>query len=72
MMRDKVFPEDINNCMDVLEDYITTNENRLIDENAGDVEWQKLEKYKATLKNLEFLFSIYGIWLQSLQKDGLN
>ncbi len=63
-MRDKVFQEDINNCMDVLEDYITTNENRLIDENAGDVEWQKLEKYKATLKNLEFLFSIYGVWLQ--------
>ena len=60
-MRDKVFLEDLNNCMDVLEDYITTNENRLIDENAGDVEWQKLEKYKATLKNLEFMFSIYGI-----------
>ncbi len=60
-MRDKVFLEDLNNCMDVLEDYITTNENVLIDKNAGDVEWQKLEKYKATLKNLEFLFSIYGI-----------
>ena len=60
-MRDKIFQEDINNCMDVLEDYITTNENKLIDTNAGDVEWQKLEKYKATLKNLEFLFSIYGI-----------
>ncbi len=60
-MRDKVFLEDLNNCMDVLEDYITTNENKLIDENAGDTEWQKLEKYKATLKNLEYLFSIYGI-----------
>ena len=60
-MRDKVFQEDINNCMDVLEDYIIKNENELIDKNAGDVEWQKLEKYKATLKNLEFLFSIYGI-----------
>jgi len=60
-MRDKVFLTDLNNCMDVLEDYITLNENRLIDENAGDVEWQKLEKYKATLKNLEFMFSIYGI-----------
>jgi len=61
MMKDKVFLEDLNNCMDVLEDYITTNENKLIDENAGDTEWQKLEKYKATLKNLEFMFSIYGI-----------
>jgi hypothetical protein len=61
MMRDKVFQEDINNCMDVLEDYIIKNENDLIDKNAGDVEWQKLEKYKATLKNLEFLFSIYGV-----------
>ena len=61
MMKDKVFLEDLNNCMDVLEDYITTNENKLIDENAGDTEWQKLEKYKATLRNLEFMFSIYGI-----------
>ena len=61
MMKDKVFLEDLNNCMDVLEDYIIKNENELIDKNAGDVEWQKLEKYKATLKNLEFLFSIYGI-----------
>ena len=60
-MRDKVFQEDINNCMDVLEDYIIKNENELIDRNAGDVEWQKLDKYKATLKNLEFLFSIYGV-----------
>ena len=60
-MKDKVFLEDLNNCMDVLEDYITTNENKLIDENAGDTEWQKLEKYKATLRNLEFMFSIYGI-----------
>ena len=59
MMKDKVFLEDLNNCMDALEDYIITNENELIDKNAGDVEWQKLEKYKATLKNLEFLFSIY-------------
>ena len=66
MMKDKVFLEDLNNCMDVLEDYITTNENKLIDENAGDTEWQKLEKYKATLKNLEFMFSIYGIWLQPI------
>ncbi len=60
-MKDKVFLEDLNNCMDVLEDYITTNENKLIDENAGDTEWQKLEKYKCTLRNLEFMFSIYGI-----------
>jgi hypothetical protein len=60
-MKDKVFLEDLNNCMDVLEDYIIKNENKLIDENAGDTEWQKLEKYKATLKNLEFMFSIYGI-----------
>ena len=60
-MKDKVFLEDLNNCMDVLEDYITTNENKLIDENAGDTEWQKLEKYKATLRNLEFMFSIYGV-----------
>ena len=60
-MKDKVFLEDLNNCMDVLEDYITTNENKLIDENAGDTEWQKLEKYKSTLRNLEFMFSIYGI-----------
>ena len=71
-MRDKVFQEDINNCMDVLEDYIIKNENELIDRNAGDVEWQKLDKYKATLKNLEFLFSIYGVWLQPMEKDGLN
>ncbi len=61
MMKDKVFLEDLNNCMDVLEDYITTNENKLIDENAGDTEWQKLEKYKNTLRNLEFMFSIYGV-----------
>ena len=60
-MRDKVFQDDLNNCMDVLEDYITINENKLIDENVGDTEWQKLEKYKATLKNLEYMFSIYGI-----------
>ena len=60
-MRDKVFQEDLNNCMDVLEDYIITAENKLIDDNAGDREWQQLEKYKATLKNLEFLFSIYGV-----------
>ncbi len=60
-MRGNVFSQDLNNCLNVLEDYIIRSENELIDTNAGDKEWTDLEKYKETLKNLEYLFSIYGI-----------
>ena len=60
-MMKNTMSQDLNNCMNVLEDYIIKSENELIDKNAGDREWTDLEKYKDTLRNLEYLFSIYGI-----------
>ncbi len=60
-MMKNTMSQDLNNCMNVLEDYIIKSENELIDTNAGDKEWTDLEKYKDTLRNLEYLFSIYGI-----------
>ena len=60
-MTKNTMSQDLNNCMNVLEDYIIKSENELIDKNAGDREWTDLEKYKDTLRNLEYLFSIYGI-----------
>lgn len=59
MMND-LFIKDVHNCMDVLEDYIIRREEELISSNAGDSEWHQLEKYKETMKNLQYVESIYG------------
>ena len=60
MMLNDSFIKDIHNALDVLEDYIISEENKLIETNAGDTEWCKLDKYKETLKNFQFISSIYG------------
>ncbi len=56
----QLFETDIHNCIDALEDYLITWEDQLIEQNAGDDEWNKLEPYKRTLNNLKYLLSIYG------------
>ena len=50
---------DIVNSIHAIEYYITSIENELIKENAGDTEWNKLIPYKKTLENLKFMVSIY-------------
>jgi len=60
MMYQDIFITDIHHCMDALEDFIIRRENELIDSQAGDKEWSQLEKYKATMKNLQYVESIYG------------
>ena len=54
------FVSDICNALDALEDYIIGEEQHLMDTNAGDAEWSKLDKYKTTHKNFKYLLSIYG------------
>ena len=54
------FIDDVARAMDALEDYIIREENYLIDTNAGDSQWNALEKYKDTLRNFKYLISIYG------------
>ena len=54
------FIKDIHNCMDALEDYIIRREEELLGKNASDREWMQLDAYKATMKNLQFIESIYG------------
>ena len=54
------FIDDVARAMDALEDYIIREENMLIDTNAGDSQWNALEKYKDTYKNFKYLVSIYG------------
>ncbi len=54
------FVNDIANALDTLEDYVIREENKLIDSNAGDKEWCELDRYKQTIKNFQYLMSIYG------------
>ncbi len=59
-MYQDIFIRDVHNCLDALEDYIIRRENQLIDSNASDKEWNELERFKATMKNLQYVESIYG------------
>ena len=56
----QVLETDLHNCVDALEDYITRAENHLIETQAGDAQWNVIQSYKDTLKNLNYLISIYG------------
>ena len=59
-MNEELFIRDLHNSVDAIEFYITTIEEDLIRRNAGDAEWNRLMPYKDTLKNLQFMISIYG------------
>ena len=54
------FEKDVKCIKDALEFYIITEEDRLIDANAGDTEWEELTPYKSALRNINFLDTIYG------------
>ena len=54
------FEKDVKCIKDALEFYIITEEDRLIDANAGDSEWGELQPYQDALRNINFLDSIYG------------
>ena len=53
---------DLNNCIDVLEQFITQSEQDLIDNHQGGdtSQWNALSKYKLTLNNLKLIKAIYG------------
>ena len=51
---------DISTLVEVMEYYITTREQELIEANAGDREWNQLTPYRQTLQNLYFLATTYG------------
>ena len=55
-----LFAQDLNHSIIALKHYIIEEEQRLIDLNAGDVEWSALDPFKSSLKNLEYMSSIYG------------
>jgi hypothetical protein len=53
------FDKDIANAIMALEHYIITEERDLISNNSGDPEWQRLNSFETSLKNLKYLRSIY-------------
>ena len=55
-----LFSQDLNHSIIALKNYITQEEQRLIDTNAGGREWSALEPFKSSLKNLQYMSSIYG------------
>lgn len=59
-MTQPFFSQDLDNAIHALKSYIVAQEDHLIQANAGDVEWDKLEPYKASLRNFQYMFSIYG------------
>ena len=54
------FTKDLGVIKNALEFYIIMEEQRLIDTNAGDGEWQELTEYETALRNIKFLEGIYG------------
>ena len=52
--------KDIKCIKDALEFYIIMEEERLIETNAGDVEWNELIPYQTALKHISYMESIYG------------
>ena len=54
------FIDDIARAMDALEDFIIREEDKLIETNASDSQWNALQKYKDTYQNFKYLVSIYG------------
>ena len=59
-MNSDSFIDDIARAMDALEDYIIREEDKLIETNSSDREWNELCKYKETYNNFKYLVSIYG------------
>ena len=59
-MNSDAFIDDIARAMDALEDFIIREEDNLIETNAGDSQWNALQKYKETYNNFKYLVSIYG------------
>ena len=55
-----LFSQDLNHSIIALKNYIITEEQRLIDTNAGGREWSEIEPFKASLQNLQYMASIYG------------
>ena len=51
---------DLSNAIIALESYIIQEEQRLIDKNAGDYEYNYLEPFEFTLRNFKYLEAIYG------------
>ena len=56
----QLFSEDLTRMIQVMEEYIITEEERLVELGLGDTHWDKLIPYKSTLNNLNYLESIYG------------
>ena len=56
----ELFAQDLNHAIIALEHYIIQEEEDLIRRNAGDYEWNYLLPFKDTLKNLEYMTTIYG------------
>ena len=59
-MNSDTFIDDVARAMDALEDFIIREEDDLIEKNAGDSQWNALQKYKDTYQNFKYLISIYG------------
>lgn len=51
---------DLSNAIVALESYIIQEEQRLINKNAGDYEYNYLDSFEATLHNFKYLEAIYG------------
>ena len=56
----QLFAQDLSHIVTALQSYIIQQEERLIESNAGDKGWKELEPFKATLRNITYLESIYG------------
>ena len=57
-----LFMTDVDRCVSVLEQHITSTEQDLIQNHqGGDTrQWTDLNEYKKTLNNLKLLKAIYG------------
>ena len=54
------FSLDLNNAIVALKHFIIEEEQRLIDKNAGDFEWNYLQPFESTLQNFQYMNTIYG------------
>ena len=52
--------EDLECVKTALEFYIIIEEDRLIETNAGDSEWEELRPFQTALQNINYLETIYG------------
>ncbi len=54
------YSKDLRVAIRALEYFITTEEQFLIDTNAGDMNWNELNSYKTTLNRFKLMETIYG------------